>query len=76
MSTEILQVRDVPSKDVEVLRERASAKKVSLSGYLRELIREEASRPTMDEALSRIGSRDSVDVVSEDLRSYIEADRS
>ena len=75
MATEILQVRDVPSEDVEVLRERASAKKVSLSKYLRELIREETSRPTMEEALSRIGERKSIDVGSEDIRSHIEACR-
>ncbi len=75
MLTETLEVRDVPSTDVAVLRKRASASKISLSAYLRELIRDDASRLDMEEALSRIGARESIGVEGEDIRSYIEAGR-
>lgn len=75
MSTEILQVRDVPVGDAEVLRARAAARKMSLSSYLRELIHEDTARPLMGEVLSRIAARDSVEASGEDIRSFIDADR-
>lgn len=71
MDTEIIQVRDVPSGDVAVLRERASARNKSLSSYLRDLIRDEANRPTMDEVLARIATRESVEASGDDIRSFI-----
>lgn len=74
MATEILQVRDVPTEDVEVLRQRAASRKLSLSGYLRELIHDDTSRPTMDEALARIATRDRVEVDSTEIQSFIEED--
>ena len=49
MSTEILQVRDVPSEDAQALRARAASRNMSLSSYLRELIHDDASRPAMTE---------------------------
>jgi len=75
MATEILQVRDVPAGDVEVLRARAASRNMSLSSYLRELIHNDTSRPTMDEALARIAARGSIEANSEDIRSFIEDDR-
>lgn len=75
MKTEIIQVRDVPSAEVEVLRARAAARKLSLSGYLRELIHDETSRPAMSEVLNRIATRASVEATSEDIRSFIDDDR-
>ncbi|CAN5878182.1 hypothetical protein BH20ACT6_BH20ACT6_14130 [soil metagenome] len=75
MATEILQVRDVPADDVEVLRARAASRNMSLSSYLRKLIHDDTSRPTMDEALARIAARDSIEADSEDIRSFIDDDR-
>lgn len=71
MTTEILQVRDVPSEDAQVLRERAAARNVSLSKYLRDLIHDDASRPELGEILARIASRDSVEVDGDQIRDFI-----
>ncbi len=75
MSTEILQVRDIPSEDARALRARAAARNMSLSSYLRELIHDDASRPTMSEVLARIATRPSIDADSEDIRAFIEDGR-
>lgn len=75
MATEILQVRDVPTQDVEVLRARAASRSMSLSSYLRELIHDDTSRPTMVEVLERIAARDNVAAAPEDIRSFIKDDR-
>ena len=75
MSTEIIQVRDVPAADAEVLRARAASRGMSLSSYLRELIHDDTSRPAMVDVLTRIGTRRSVTGSSDDIRSYIEDDR-
>lgn len=72
MATEILQVRDVPAADAEILRNRAAAASISLSRYVRELIHDDTSRPTMDEVLARIATREQVEVDSDDVRSLIE----
>jgi hypothetical protein len=48
---------------------------MSLSSYLRELIHDDASRPTMNEALARIADRDSVEATSADIRSFIDEGR-
>jgi plasmid stability protein len=75
MSTEIIQVRDVPAEDVQALRVRAASRRMSLSSYLRELIHDDASRPAMAEVLARIGGRASVDASGEDIRSFIDDGR-
>ncbi|MGL4175070.1 MAG: hypothetical protein ACRCSN_03255 [Dermatophilaceae bacterium] len=75
MSTEIIQVRDVPSEDVRTLRARAASRNMSLSSYLRELIHDDTSHPAMDEVLARIASRSSVDADGEQIRSFIDGDR-
>ncbi len=75
MANEILQVRDVPTHDLEVLRSRAAARNMSLSSYLRELIHDDTSRPTMAEVLERIAARDSVEADPADIRAFIETDR-
>lgn len=71
MNTEVIQVRDVPSGDVEVLRVRAAARNMSLSGYLRELIHDETSRPTMAEVLDRVSGRQGVAARPNDVQSFI-----
>lgn len=75
MANEILQVRDVPTRDVEVLRARAAARSMSLSSYLRELIHDDTSRPTMAEVLERIATRDGVEADPDDIQAFIQTDR-
>lgn len=75
MDTEIVQVRDVPTDDVRILRERAASRNMSLSGYLRELIRDDASRPAMDDVLARIATRDRIELDAEHIRPFIDDDR-
>lgn len=75
MSVEILQVRDVPSDDMQRLRARAAARGLSLSAYLRELIHDDVSRPSMAEVLERIASRSAVEAGDDDIRAFIEDDR-
>jgi len=75
MNTEILQVREVPTEDVEVLRARAASRKMSLSSYLRELIHDDARRPALTEVLERIATREPIEASSDDIRSFIEDGR-
>ncbi len=75
MSVEIIQVRDVPAEDVEVLRARAASRNMSLSSYLRELIHDDTSRPAMADVLARIASRAGIEANGEEIRSFIDADR-
>lgn len=75
MSTETIQVRDVSAEDVEALRARAASRNMSLSSYLRELIHDNASRPTMADVLTRVASRGSIEAGDEDIRSFIDDDR-
>lgn len=75
MSTEILQVRDVPSEDAQILRARAAARKMSLASYLRELIHDDASRPELGSVLARIAARRSVEADGEDIRGFISEGR-
>jgi hypothetical protein len=75
MSTEIIQVRDVPAEDVDVLRARAASRNMSLSSYLRELIHDDTARPAMTDVLARIADRESIEARGEDIRSFINDDR-
>lgn len=75
MRGEVIQVRDVPAEDVAVLRERAAQRNMSLSGYLRDLIHRDTSQPTMDEALTRIAGRDSIEVSSAEIQEFIDLER-
>ncbi|CCI52527.1 hypothetical protein [Nostocoides jenkinsii] len=71
MRTEIVQVRDVPSAELDVLRDRAAARSISLSSYLRELIHHDASRPEIGAILDRIATRASVGADGTDIRELI-----
>ena len=59
MSTEIIQVRDVPADDAEILRARGG-----FPGHvvfdLREPIHDDTSRPVMIDVLTRIGAHSEV----------------
>lgn len=70
----MIQVRDVPAEDATTLRARAASRHMSLSSYLRELLHEDASRPRMNEVLARIAARDSIEVDSQDIQSFIADD--
>jgi hypothetical protein len=72
MSTTILQVRDIDVAVLDVLRQRAEAKGLSLSGYVRNLLAEEAALPSPDELMTRIASREPVDVTSDDVRDMVD----
>lgn len=76
MNKEILQVRDVDSDDLAVLRDRAERDGKSLSAYLRDLLHEEATQMTNAEVVSRIAEEDPIDVTTEEIREYIDAERS
>jgi plasmid stability protein len=52
-----VQIKDVPDSTHAVLRRRAAEAGQSLQEYLRARLVEEASRPTVDEVLSRAGGR-------------------
>jgi plasmid stability protein len=52
-----VQIKDVPDSAHAVLRRRAAEAGQSLQEYLRAKLVEEASRPTVDEVLSRAGGR-------------------
>ena len=75
MTTEILQVRDVPAEDARALRARAASQNMSLSSYLRQLIHDDASRPAMGDLLERIASRPHIEASGDDIRSFINDDR-
>lgn len=52
-----IQIKGVPEDTHAVLRQRAALAHQSLQEYLRSRLIEEASRPTVDEVLSRAGGR-------------------
>jgi plasmid stability protein len=52
-----IQIKDVPDETHAVLRQRASAAHQSLQEYLRSKLIAEASQPTIDEVLDRVGGR-------------------
>lgn len=75
MSREIIQVRDVPSEDLQAIRAHATSRNMSLSSYLRELIHADASRLTMDEVLARVAGRASIEADGDQIRAFIDGDR-
>ncbi|MFF0307621.1 hypothetical protein ACFYSC_09340 [Streptosporangium sp. NPDC004379] len=76
MSKEILQVREVDTADLAILRERATKEGKSLSAYVRDILHDEATRMTNAEVIARIAEEEPVDVSLDELRSYVEKDRS
>jgi plasmid stability protein len=71
----ILQIRDVDSDDVAVLRERAERLGMSLSAYIRGLLHQEAAQPTNAEVVSRIAAESPVDIAPDAIVGFIEAER-
>ena len=52
-----IQVKDVPEETHRILRRRAAEAHQSLQEYLRSRLIADASEPTLDEVLDRIGHR-------------------
>jgi hypothetical protein len=48
---------------------------MSLSGYLRELIHDDTSRPAMAQVLARIAGRGSIEATAADIGSFISHDQ-
>jgi plasmid stability protein len=75
MNTRIVQVRDIPEDVVATLKRRAEQRGQSLTAYLRDLLTEEAGRPSIDEVMATIARRTPIDYSSDDLRSLIDDGR-
>ena len=75
MSTTVVQVRDVPEDVVATLKARAETRGQSLAAYLRDLLADEAARPSIDEVMANISARTPVNYTVDDVRSLIEDGR-
>lgn len=76
VAAEILQVRDVDGADLAVLRDRAAREGKSLSAYIRDVLHDEAAQKTNAEVVALIAEEDPIDVGLDEIRGYIEAERS
>lgn len=70
-----VQIKDVPDSTHAVLRQRAAAAHQSLQEYLRSRLVAEASQPTLDEVLNRVGGRSGGSVSLEDAVTTVQEDR-
>lgn len=70
-----VQIKDVPDDVHLVLRRRALEAGQSLQEYLLARLTEEASRPTLEEALRRVGERASGTVLLNDSAAALRAER-
>jgi plasmid stability protein len=75
MNTTVVQVRDIPDDVVATLKRRAEQRGQSLTAYLRDLLTQEASQPSIDEVMATIASRTPIDYSSDQLRALIEDGR-
>ena len=75
MDTTVVQVRDVPVSVVAALKERADARGISLSAFLRDLLAQEAAMPAIADVMATIATREPVTYSSSDLRSFLEDER-
>jgi plasmid stability protein len=75
MNTTVVQVRDISEDVVATLKARAEQRGQSLAAYLRDLLTEEAARPSIDDVMATIATRTPVEYTSKDLRSLIEDGR-
>lgn len=70
-----VQIKNVPPETHAVWRRRAAEAHQSLQEYLRELLIEQAAKPTVDEWLVQAGSHSGGSVSLEDIVRTIRADR-
>ncbi len=70
-----VQIKDVPAETHAVLRRRAAEAGQSLQEYLRSRLIEEASRPTLEEVLARIGTYSGGSAPLDEVVEGLRADR-
>ena len=70
-----IQIKDVPETTHAVLRQRAAAAHQSLQEYLRSRLIADASQPTLEELLDRVGGRSGGSVPLADAVSTLHGDR-
>jgi len=70
-----VQIKDVPEATHRVLKRRAVEANQSLQEYLRSRLIDEASRPTVDEVLTRAGGRAGGSVGLEEAARALRRDR-
>jgi len=70
-----VQIKGVPDDIHAVLRRRAAAAHQSLQEYLLSRLIEEASRPTLDEILERIGGRTGGSLTLDEAADAVRSDR-
>jgi plasmid stability protein len=70
-----VQIKNVPDDVHRVLRRRAGEAGQSLQEYLLARLIEDAGRPTIDEALRRVGDRSGGSVPLADAAQAVRADR-
>lgn len=75
METTVVQVRDMPTDVVAVLKTRAQARGQSLAAYLRDLLSDEAAKPPIEDVMAAIANRTPVTYTVDDLRSMTEDGR-
>lgn len=75
MGPTVVQVRDIPDDVVAILKRRAERRGQSLTAYLRDLLTQEASQPSIDEVMVTIAGRTPIDYDSDQLRALIEDGR-
>lgn len=57
-----VQIRDVNTDVVDILKMRADRKGTSLSSYLRETLEKVASRPSLEEKLEELSQREPIEL--------------
>lgn len=70
-----VQIKDVPDDTHAVLRRRAAAAHQSLQEYLRSMLIEQASGPSVAEVLERAGGRAGGSVSFRDATATVQEDR-
>jgi plasmid stability protein len=70
-----IRINDLPTETHAVLRRRAAEANQSLQEYLRSLLIEEASRPTVDEVFRRVAGRSGGVIPIELVTEIVRGDR-
>jgi plasmid stability protein len=75
MNATVVQVRDVPEDVVATLKARAETRGQSLAACLRDLLADEAARPSIDQVMANIATRTPVNYNADNIRPLIEDGR-
>lgn len=57
MEAKAVQIRDIPTQSLDIMRTRAAAEGMSLQAYLRRMVVEASATPTVAEVLARAARR-------------------